>query len=1365
MSKRKKIEEKRGRIKNYFNNKNTIWSGGIIGGLYGLIASLFIILNLLDFQYLEKLKLLFFIFIPAYPIFITLSLFVMNFFDYNLFYILTSFLTIIFFVILGLIIGLIVSYNKTDKVKSIFIFTLLLFFIFLFASIFELIFSAFDHNPRFFLTYPLIFLLQALIYSGLNYEKLPLRLIFFLILLFYSYLLAKLIICILLMIKNLWMMKSKFRILRIVMILFILFNFSLLSAVTDSNNSNNGMMINVEVRNTKDLRVSFLLVAESNENISWFNSSVKDHVEFVNSTYPLAEGKFIPFTIDQRFEPNNFFNLTPLNVPERALLLINIYNTARLSGGDYNRVIGITPQNWLQSQGAGAGFTFPGFKSVILEMGFRHGTAHEMGHTVGFLCDEYNPVTWLAQNILLRCPNGDSNPPNFLLDSECSTFPGGCPTETFERLIPWLNKSNSKETVGMINFMGTADEENSRWISEDTYNYLLEQFTISEDLEETQNTILVSGLLDKNGSIIFNSFYILNETSVLNESNPNGNYSILIKSGASTLYTHKFEPLFQIENIGGETENTNITGFAVVLPFADNVTQIILKNFTTTLVEKDVSNNYPSVSFTTDFTNKNFNNSFTVNWSASDVDNDNLTYSVLISQDGGLNYTTIALDINNTNLTIDNSFLPNGSNFKLKVLATDSVKTSVALSNSNFSVQPDPHVELIFPTNETRLQTNNITFFYRTFVLNAYITNCSLFINGVRNLSNSTTIVQNGIMNFTQILGNGIYNWTIECGDSRGYIGETYIHELSVGNITPRIIDISFIEEQEFGKNVSINVTLAIPQNVSFVSLNITNPNGTLYSYNLTNASSNIWGINNFTDFVNGTYNFTFYIIYKNNISVSGSDSFMMVEEIINLRYCSILDKANTIYYLHKDVQAIATCFNITANNITLDGMDNVVYYAENSKGQGVYVRGYNNITINNIEIRMNNQTLTDNRGVYFVNSKYNKIANSTLVIKGANNTDVRNHGIEFRNTSNSQIINNDIATSNQKGYGIYLQAQIKEDSGNNILENNVITTYRNDEFGIYIQGVSGGDSVNSTIINNSVRTYGNNAYGLFIQSSVSTSIVDSNNIHNISILTSGSSSYAIRLLSSSNNIIKDSNISSFNENDTYTSGANNTFTNVTYVDEYGNLTRKWYLNVKINSTNGSNLNQANVSGFNKTNHYQFSELTDSNGEIIKKELIEYINNAGVKFYYTNYTVNVTKNGYDSSSQFVNLTTNKNVIFTLSSANDSFKYFIKDANGNAVAWFGNLGNIFLKGNCFSGGNCDIPGTNSFIIANATDNRVAFVNSSGDLCVEKGDCSDQSASCNPSRNAFIIRNSSNYNMSYIDFDGDLCLTGKLFPNSL
>ncbi|MCK5043889.1 S8 family serine peptidase, partial [Candidatus Pacearchaeota archaeon] len=129
-----------------------------------------------------------------------------------------------------------------------------------------------------------------------------------------------------------------------------------------------------------------------------------------------------------------------------------------------------------------------------------------------------------------------------------------------------------------------------------------------------------------------------------------------------------------------------------------------------------------------------------------------------------------------------------------------------------------------------------------------------------------------------------------------------------------------------------------------------------------------------------------------------------------------------------------------------------------------------------------------------------------------------------------------------------------------------------------------------------------------------------------------------------------------------------------------------------------------------------------------------------------------------------NMNNSEKVYFSVDVPDDTHKFFHKNSSGSIVAWLGNLGNIVLKGKCYSGGNCDNPGANSFIIRNSTNANVAYINSTGDMCITTGDCSDQSAVCNPTRDAFIIRNLSNYNMSYIDFDGDLCLTGRLYENS-
>ena len=114
--------------------------------------------------------------------------------------------------------------------------------------------------------------------------------------------------------------------------------------------------------------------------------------------------------------------------------------------------------------------------------------------------------------------------------------------------------------------------------------------------------------------------------------------------------------------------------------------------------------------------------------------------------------------------------------------------------------------------------------------------------------------------------------------------------------------------------------------------------------------------------------------------------------------------------------------------------------------------------------------------------------------------------------------------------------------------------------------------------------------------------------------------------------------------------------------------------------------------------------------------------------------------------------------------NDTYKFYIRNSTGGNVAWLGSAGNIVLKGSCFAKPSCAVNESNLFVIKNSTDSITASINSTGDLCIQQGDCSDESASCNPAINALIIRDSSSINMSYINFNGDLCLRGKLYENT-
>ena len=144
----------------------------------------------------------------------------------------------------------------------------------------------------------------------------------------------------------------------------------------------------------------------------------------------------------------------------------------------------------------------------------------------------------------------------------------------------------------------------------------------------------------------------------------------------------------------------------------------------------------------------------------------------------------------------------------------------------------------------------------------------------------------------------------------------------------------------------------------------------------------------------------------------------------------------------------------------------------------------------------------------------------------------------------------------------------------------------------------------------------------------------------------------------------------------------------------------------------------------------------------------------GLQFGYHNVTIELMDNLSNSN----NFTWYFNVTASL---NDINKFYVKNSTGNAVAWFGDLGNIVLKGTCTVESECNAP-DNSFIIKNDTGAVNAYIDSEGNMCLETGDCSDESASCSPA-NAFIVKNEAGTVISHIEVDGDLCLIGSLVQN--
>ncbi len=443
--------------------------------------------------------------------------------------------------------------------------------------------------------------------------------------------------------------------------------------------------------------------------------------------------------------------------------------------------------------------------------------------------------------------------------------------------------------------------------------------------------------------------------------------------------------------------------------------------------------------------------------------------------------------------------------------------------------------------------------------------------------------------------------------------------------------------------NISSNSSYAIYLYSSSSFVNITGNN--IYAlgntgfgiYVIDDSNFTIIDRNNIT--TSGTGGYGIYVdcfspsINNNLITVSGEDAYgILLESSLNASVVS--NNISTFGIFSGNGIYMDEFLNSTINSNTI--------FTSGEEGYGIYLDSksdYNTIISNIIE------TLADGSyGIYLFSGDYNNVDNNTIIISNAEEAFAISLGTD---SGANTITNNNITTLGYSGYGIYFYG-----SNFNILSNNTISTSGASSPGLYIDTFSDNNFTGNTIV-----TSGNDSYGVFLHYA-NTVFFKYENIT--------TNSYCIFINSQGNNItIEDSSLnakvsnSDLLVNNGVSYGVWN-FTNVSFDDKNwsitanGTLNVMWYFDILTNYSNGTTASNVNITVFDNTGVFRFSELTNSSGRISRKSLTEYIQtNSSSITYYSNYTVNASISS-QALNQSVNITENKDMIFTFTgSSSDS----------------------------------------------------------------------------------------------------------------
>jgi len=400
---------------------------------------------------------------------------------------------------------------------------------------------------------------------------------------------------------------------------------------------------------------------------------------------------------------------------------------------------------------------------------------------------------------------------------------------------------------------------------------------------------------------------------------------------------------------------------------------------------------------------------------------------------------------------------------------------------------------------------------------------------------------------------------------------------------------------------------------------------------------------------------------------------------------------------MDQNVTTTATCFSVTANDVTLDCAGYLINFSTTTPGSAITITDQDNITIKNCVIEEGATSGTS--AINIDNSVNITIQNNSIITYGAGV-----EGVEYLDSNNSLIINNTITTTNN-AYTLSMSGQDTNITNNTLTATDGIGIRVVWAFGTrdYYEGntIIGNplevigidvDGSNNTFFNNDVFVDGITAFGVRLSSS-DWNLLDSNNL-----TATNTEGIGIKITGTSdNNTLLNNNITAttvdefeiFDETgDSYTNFLiyNNSFGEILWLDNGSgsfirNLTLDGIIGLNTSIFIGENISSLNTSAFNKLN------LINSSANITMYGL-ELDTIAEIKLF-TNFTNNYTLINESGTDCIGNVCTNlsytgNTLVFNVTSFG-SFGPSSDGTNPNLLDYLPLLNSVYNISNTFDVG--------------------------------------------------------------------------------